>query len=257
MVARLLTEYARFNLAKRMEYRLNFFLQFGSMFVNDIVTLFFWYLFFQAVPSLNGWTFSDTLFLFAFAAFFYGLLFTFFGNLNHVAEDIANGDFDFYLTLPADEFFHPMMTSMNSSAVGDLAFGTLVMAVLVPLASWPLLVFVTACSMIIYLSLIAMANSLSFWIGRSSELVERYNWGLISLLVYPQGAFSGFTKLLLFTVLPVGIISSVPLSLVKTFSLELSLLLGAFAVLLLGVSRLIFYQGLKQYQSGSNIQVRI
>ncbi len=74
---------------------------------------------------------------------------------------------------------------------------------------------------------------------------------LVSCSTYPIDIFRGVVKLLLFTVVPAGFISFVPLQLLHQFSLPLFAGLVGFTTLIVGIAIGAFEVGVKRYESGS------
>ena len=99
---RLTLRYVRHNLMSAMAYRTAFILQVFGMLLNDVMLLFFWTILFSRFPSLNGWGLRDVVTLYGLVALSFGLATGVCGNSGRVAHIIANGELDYYLTLPVD-----------------------------------------------------------------------------------------------------------------------------------------------------------
>src|SRR5206468_2659172 len=83
--ARFLLTCWKVNLASAMEYRISFFLLAGMMFLNNFMWLFFWSMFFNRFPVVNGWELSDVMMLWAISAGGFGLASILFGNFHRIA----------------------------------------------------------------------------------------------------------------------------------------------------------------------------
>lgn len=118
-----LVELWKTNLASAMEYRVNFVSQVVGMLINDGIYFVFWLLFFDRFKIVRGWGMSDMVLLFAIITTGYGLAFVCFGNAMNLAELIAQGRLDYYLTLPRDVLLHVLASRSILSAWGDLTFG--------------------------------------------------------------------------------------------------------------------------------------
>ena len=97
--------------------------------------------------------------------------------------------------------------------------------------------------------------SLPFWLART-EAVSRQLWELLlTFALYPEPLFGGGLRLLLYTVLPAGFVSYLPVRVVTAPSMLsiLSLIAGSGAYLWLACW--IFRQGLRRYSSGSRFVV--
>jgi len=81
---------------------------------------------------------------------------------------------------------------------------------------------------------------------------------LLTFALYPISLFDGPAKFILFTIVPAALMGSVPVSLIRGLAWSQNLgglLIGAIG--LLGLAILIFYRGLRRYESGSAIQVEV
>ena len=115
----------RLNLASLMEYRASFLTQAIGMFINNGIYFVFWLLFFDRFSEIRGYQIEQIYLLFAIVALGWGIAFTLAGNANRMAELIAQGRLDYYLTLPRPVLPHLLFSSMNAFAIGDLTFGVI------------------------------------------------------------------------------------------------------------------------------------
>lgn len=75
--------------------------------------------------------------------------------------------------------------------------------------------------------------------------------------LYPITLFDGTAKLLLFTVIPAAFVGAVPAEFVHRFDTALLAQILAAAAITVGLAVSMFYRGLRRYESGSAIQVRM
>ena len=80
---------------------------------------------------------------------------------------------------------------------------------------------------------------------------------MTSFATYPDGIFKGIAKILLFTVIPVGLSTYIPIRVLTEFNIYLTLLVLATTILLILISFLVFYRGLKRYSSSNLMIARI
>ena len=99
-----------------------------------------------------------------------------------------------------------------------------------------------------------LAHSAAFWFGHADLIAARVTGALLNFSMYPVALFDGPTKLLLFTLFPAALIGAVPAQFVQAFTWrtlgQLSLGAGVFVALAV----MVFYAGLRRYESGSAIQ---
>ncbi|OLR26829.1 ABC transporter permease [Bacillus cereus] len=242
------------NLSSNLEYRFNFILQSSFMILNNFIYIIFWLIFFNSFQQINGWGMSDMYLLTSVVTTGYGLAMIFCGNAPNVANIISMGKLDTYLLLPKNVFFHILFSKMSTKAIGDLIFGISILGLsgindLSSICIWIVSVFFVS---IIFVFFHALFGTLAFWIGKANLIQEQSNSALLAFSLYPQTIFDKFGKLLMFTILPAGMVGMVPVELIKSFNLTSFFLLVGFSIFIALVCIFMFYRGLKKYES-SNI----
>ena len=74
---------------------------------------------------------------------------------------------------------------------------------------------------------------------------------------YPDGIFKGIAKTLLYTLVPVGLSTYLPLKVMLSFSLSNFLIIIFVTILLVSLAFYIFDLGLKRYSSSNLMVARI
>lgn len=249
----------KLNLAGAMEFRLSFLMTAGMMVVNNIVWILFWGLYFNRFQVVNGWTFQDVMMMWAVSAGGFGLSAVLFGNAYRLASLIANGQLDIILSQPKPVLLHILISRMSVAAIGDIAFALMIYGMFGDRSAIGMLKFGLALiiSMLIFLFFVVAAQSLAFYFGNAEGLSQQLFNGLLAFSTYPTGIFRGLGKLILFTVVPAGFISYLPIGLLRSIEpLFLWEALG-MAVLLTAGGTLFFYAGLKKYSSGNMLSLRM
>ena len=90
----------------------------------------------------------------------------------------------------------------------------------------------------------------------SCNSCHNLSMGVITLATYPMSVFKGFAKFLILTVVPAGFISGVPVELLHEFKLSWFLMTIGFTIFVAFLAVVIFYHGLKRYESGNLLYVR-
>lgn len=251
--------YVRANLSMAMEYRGAFVSQVGGMVLNDAIWVFFWGLFFRRFESVGGWGIREMFLLYAVLTGGFGLALGIFGNCARLAPLIATGQLDYYLALPKNVLLHTLVSRTNVSAWGDFIFSFMIFAVS-GLVSWGnalALAYGIGCSAAIIVGFGVLAHSLSFWIGNSESLAAQLFEALLAFSSYPTAIFKGLARLMLFTVIPAGFISAIPIAWIVERRFEFALGLGAFSAGLLALAAWVFRRGLARYESGNLIAARL
>lgn len=256
-------KYARFvlacwklNLAGAMEFRLSFFMTAGMMILNNAVWIFFWQIYFHRFHLVNGWQVSDVMMLWAVTAGGFGLANAFFGNAENIGNLIITGQLDTYLVQPKPVLLHVLISRMSVSALGDFIFSLIVFLFFGQHTWIGIVKFAGALllSMLIFVFFSVCIQSLAFYVGNVEGLVGQEL--IVTFATYPTDIFRGLTKVLLFTVLPTGFISYLPLGLLREVQpLFFGAALGVTALLVCGGTAL-FYHGLKRYGSGNMMGMR-
>ena len=250
--------YTRLNLNAQLEYRGAFISQVAAMFLNDGVWVVFWILFFTRFPVLRGWSLDDVITLWAVTAAGFGLAHAIYGNALPLAGIIARGQLDAWMLYPRALLPHMLLGRMSATAWGDALFGYAVYLALVrpDLAHFVLFVALTLSVALVFVGFSVCTGSLSFFLGDASSLADQWFGALITFSTYPSVLFEGAIKLLLFTLLPAGFVSYLPVQALRDLSLAHAglALAGACGVLAAGVA--LCYLGLRRYESGNLMEMR-
>jgi ABC-2 type transport system permease protein len=245
--------YAVANTQAAMEYRAAFWMQILSMAASDSLWLFFWWTYFRQFPLTNGWQSSDIIVIWAVAACGFGISASIFGNAQQLASLIMTGGLDAYLGMPRYALLHVCIAATNPAAWGDIFFavGAYLLFVrpdLFHIALFVLLALLISC---IFTAFLVILCSLAFFLGNTEGLAQQMFGALISFGTYPLNVFHGAIRVLLFTVIPAGFISFVPLQLLHRFTWPLlGAMIAAVAVLVL-IAVGLFELGLRRYESGN------
>ncbi|RLT37293.1 MAG: hypothetical protein DWI57_13835 [Chloroflexi bacterium] len=253
----------KINLLSAMEYRAAFLLQVCGMMLNNAFYFVFWVIFFDRFEKVNGWGLEDMFLLFGVVAVAFGAGTYLFGNSLYLSGIIANGELDYYLSLPKPVLLHVLASRSVASSAGDFLYGifSFVVTILVTgeFSGGMLARYLLAClaAMAVVVGFLVLVQSLAFWIGNSSLLTANAVNAIITFSLYPITLFDGTAKLLLFTVIPAAFVGALPAQFVKSFDWASlgQLLLGA--IVFLGLAIVVFQRGLRRYESGNAIQVRM
>jgi ABC-2 type transport system permease protein len=88
-------------------------------------------------------------------------------------------------------------------------------------------------------------------------LSQNLNSAILHISTYPEGIFKGFVRLVLYTVVPVGIVTYLPLRVILDFNLTTLFIVVSFTIILVALAFIIFYRGLRRYSSGNLMISRI
>ncbi|MFA6269125.1 MAG: ABC-2 family transporter protein [archaeon] len=247
--------YLIINLKTILEYKTSSIIQFIAMFFNDIVWISFWWIFFAKFPLINDWTYHDLLILWSIGAMGYGLSGVFLGNRHLIGDIIVQGKLDYYLALPKNVLFHSLITRMPASPFGDLVFGIILAILTLQTTQLPLFLLLAIMATLILSSFGVIIGSLSFFF-QNSEKMNTTLWNMaVGLTLYPTNVYEGLAKIVLFVIIPVGFVAGVPTEIIRSPSIE-GIATMAFVTLVIGlIAIILFYTGLKRYESGNLLYV--
>ena len=244
------------NIQAAMEFRATFISQVIGMVLNNGVYFLIWVIFFDRFKQIRGWGLQEMFLLFGVVAAGYGLAAFFFGNAFFIADIVAKGQLDYYLSFPRPVLIHTLASRSVSSGLGDFTYG--IMSFILARQFFPgiMLRFILGAflSMIIFISFLVLVQSLAFWMGNAQMVSGQAQNALLTFALYPINLFEGSAKFLLFTVIPAAFVGAVPAQFIRSFSWETFLELLAAALVLLLLAVFAFQRGLRRYESGSAIQ---
>lgn len=241
------------NLQAALEYRAAFWASVLVMIANDSLWLLFWWSYFQRFPLVDGWQQTDVVVIWSISALGIGMSNAVLGNAPRLAQLIMTGGLDAYLGMPRNVLLHACISGTDPASWGDVLFA--LGAYLLLLRPDPLhflLFFILGMLVaLVFASFVIIFGSLAFFMGNTDGLTQQMVGALVTFATYPMNIFTGAVKVLLFTIIPAGFISFVPLQLLHRFTWLLSGAMLGFTLLILFCAVGCFQLGLKRYESGN------
>jgi ABC-2 type transport system permease protein len=108
-----------------------------------------------------------------------------------------------------------------------------------------------ACTAVIVLAFGVLMLSIAFWAGNTEGLGVQVTNALLNFSTYPMDLFNGAVKVALFTLLPAGFASYLPVTIIRDFDALRLAIVVAFTCAFGALSVVVFYTGLHRYESGS------
>jgi viologen exporter family transport system permease protein len=239
--------------------RAAFFTSAAFMLLNDLLFLITWWLIMQRFGHVRGWQIEDVMCLYGVSAGGYGLCVIVFGGVYDLSRKIQDGELDTFLVQPKNVLFQALASQTRPSGWGDVV-AAVVLFVMSGLVSWrslPWLGIALCCSAVTFVACGVVMHSLAFWLGRIHTL-SRSLWEFtLSFSLYPPALFEGGLKVILFTLLPAGFVSYLPVELIRHPS-PLALVAAVGGTSLYAVFALwLFARGLRHYGSGNRFSVKV
>ncbi|MBI4484244.1 MAG: ABC-2 family transporter protein [Acidobacteria bacterium] len=254
----LLSDYFTQYLKVRLSYKGDLVIAVLTSFLATVLALAFVLVLFSKIPTLQGWSFEEVLFLYGFSLLPLGLFNVVslnlydFGNLY-----IMEGKFDRILLRPVNSLFQVIFEEFRLESLQEVATGIAIVAYCsVKLnLSWRVQDLVLAssvvlCGSLIYLAVFLSLTSVSFWLEDRVGLVPPV-FNLLTFGRYPISIYNGFVQFLLSWIIPFAFASFYPSARFlrrRDFDLYFYLI-PVVAGLFFTLSTLVWRQGVRNYQS--------
>lgn len=245
------------NLRSALALRGSFWLSMLFMALNNLAFFVFWWVLMARVEHVRGWRIADIELLFGVSAASYGVAVALAGGMVHLSRFIEDGTLDPLLSQPKPTLLYALGLRCQASGFGDLAsgIGLMVLSGHLTWHSAPRVLLCITLGAIAFVASCIVFFSLAFWLNRSQALSRWLLDVTITFSLYPEALFSGALKLLLFTVLPAGIVAYLPLRVIREGSVTYGVLLAVLVALYLRFALWVFGRGLARYSSGSRFGV--
>ena len=254
----------RYSLSRDMEYKSNFI---GSLFVDAIYysiwVYFFDQIIFSYTPALGVFD-REAMYVFLIATFFVDTIFMMlFDGAAYLREHIRTGSLDFILLRPVNSQFLISFRYIRSyTLVSLLTLSILLYYVLVTfhgesLSILRISLFIMSLSMgvLIWYSFEFIIACLTFYF-RDFRTGGWLNHEIMKFSMRPDTIYKGFIRKILFTILPMALVASVPSRLLLygfTNQNQKYFIVQVIVVLILLILTRVFWKvGLKRYESAQS-----
>lgn len=236
-----------------------FLIESALMVANNLVYFLIWWVFFRQFHDIAGWKIDDMAALMAIGTGAYGLMQICFGGVKHLSAIIINGDLDPFMTQPKNLLVHLLGSRSLSKGWGQL-MTTVILAAFAGLTTPSKIILIVVslvCGCLVFTSVGVIAHSLAFWLGSIESVSRKYCDSLFLFVIYPTNIYSGFLQLIMFTLIPAGIIGYIPVELLHSFSWVKLMILLSSSISFVTAAFFVFHLGLKRYESGNQFGMRL
>lgn len=256
---RLLAAYMRVNWRSALEYRANFVVEILLSVVEIAMYLFYWRVFFAISDGPPGIGFPQLAALVAFNHIIYGIADTLTGN--HVwdtGEMIVRGQLDIFLVQPKSAIYQIFFSGAQPARGIQIVTGAILFFWFVDPMPQTILLFLFGVIVggSVFVSWVVMVQSLVFYLGNVMVVYK-----LLSIILHfakkPATIFSVAIRFALYSIIPAAYMGSVQAGLVFNPNPLDFILLLLLALASPFVAAAIFRFGMKRYESGNLIGVRI
>lgn len=200
----------------KMAYRADFLIStLAMLFINFSGLLSFW-LIFNSIPQIKGFTYEELLFMYAFSLLASSPMQILFDNLWQLWIHCENGDFIKYCFKPLNLFFYYVAETFDAKGLGQFVF-----ALILFIYSWIKLGIAVSFINIAVLLLVLFGASLVLigimTLAAASAFITIHGATVMMIMIrfrdyahYPMSIFNKFFKFIFTFIIPIGFISFYP-----------------------------------------------
>jgi viologen exporter family transport system permease protein len=242
----------------RLAYKGDFFIAFFSSMAATVIGFGFVLVLFTKIPRLEGWSFYEILFLYAFSLIPLGFFNVVSWNLYQFGDlYIIQGRFDRIMLRPVNTLFQVLFEKFRIESLQEVVTGMLVLALALnhlnehwtaaDYAWFPVMVL---SGTVIYLAVFLILTAVSFWFEDRVGIVPPV-FNMLTFGRYPLTIYSVFIQFMLSWIIPFGFASFYP----TTYLLHrhefrtYSYLVPAVAAAFFALACVIWERGVRNYSS--------
>jgi len=255
---RIYLDFTKANIRATMALRSSFWLGVAGQWLGYGASVATMYILIRRFETIDGWTATQVMFLFAMNLLSYALAATvLFTPCVRLVQKIRTGEFDASLTKPLQPLFHEICLGFNSGYFSHITLSVVMIVYSIYMSGATIhLRFIATFflmlvgSTLIQGALLIIASSFSFVLKNHNPLFE-FIWEVKEFIKYPISIFGVAVQVLLTILLPVGFINYYPARLLFSNS-AVGWLTPVIGVALLLLSRKMWYWMLTKYQSSGS-----
>ena len=200
----------------RMQYRADFIISSVGMFFSSLVTLGVFWVIFDTVPDLAGWSLNEMVFIYAFYMIAISPMQIVFDHFWQLRFHLQQGNFLKYYFRPLNMMFYYVSEMFDLKGLTQLFAGIalLVYSAIQLHVEWTparvgLLLLTLFSASLVQISIVVLAACASFWVLDSYPVLG-LAWRLREFAPYPMTIFDGAFRFTFTYVLPIGFIAFYP-----------------------------------------------
>ncbi len=202
-----------------LQSKVDFLMGLFGFFFTQIMGIVFLYLVFEQIPSLQGWTLDQLIFIYGFAQIPRGIDHLFTDNIWMVAwRMVINGDFDRYMLRPMNIFFQVISEKLQPDAVGELLVGTILIvrsvlkgSVVIDAAHILLFLVSVLAGAVIYTAIKLFFASWAFWVKISGPFLQ-VAYEMADFAKYPTEIYAKLVRFIITWIIPFAFVAYLPAS---------------------------------------------
>lgn len=244
-----------------MQSKVDFLMGLFGFFFTEIMGITFLYLVFENIPSLDGWSLEQLIFIYGFAQIPRGIDHLLTDNIWMIAwRLIVSGDFDRYMLRPMNLFFQVIAEKLQPDALGELLVGTILLIfslskgiVIVDAVHIGLFFVSVFAGALIYTSIKLFFASISFWVKISGPFLQ-VAYDLAEFAKYPTEIYAKAVRFIITWIIPFAFVAYLPASffLKETVSPGVIGIECIIALIFFCIAYALFKKGTSVYESAGN-----
>ncbi|HMB22620.1 MAG: ABC transporter permease [Chloroflexota bacterium] len=200
----------------RMQYRADFIISSIGMFFSSLATLGIFWVIFNSIPDLAGWSFMQLVFIYGFYMIAISPMQILFDHIWQIRYHVQQGTFLKYYFRPLNMMFYYMSEMFDLKGLTQLAAGIVILiysSIQLDL-SWTLsrvaLLLVTLFSAsLVQIAITVLAGCAAFWVLDSYPVLG-LAWKLREFAPYPMNIFDGAFRFTFTFIIPLGFVAFYP-----------------------------------------------
>lgn len=202
-----------------LQSKVDFLMGLFGFFLSQFMGIAFLYLVFEQIPSLQGWTLDQLIFIYGFAQIPRGIDHLLTDNIWMVAWRIVlNGNFDRYMLRPMNIFFQVISEKLQPDALGELLVGSILVirclmkGIVVVDGIHIVLFFVSILAgAVIYTAIKLFFASLAFWLKTSGPFLQ-VAYEMANFAKYPTEIYAKGIRFIITWIIPFAFVAYLPAS---------------------------------------------
>jgi ABC-2 type transport system permease protein len=200
----------------RMQYRADFIISSVGMFFSSLATLGIFWVLFDSIPNLAGWSFMEMVFIYAFYMISISPMQILFDHTWQLRFHVQQGTFLKYYFRPLNMMFYYMSEMFDLKGltqlvmgIGLLIYASIQLGIAWTLLKIALLLISLFSAGLVLISITLLAGCACFWVIDSYPVLG-LAWKLREFAPYPMNIFDGFFRFTFTYILPIGFIAFYP-----------------------------------------------
>lgn len=247
------------NIASAVSFRISFLIHIIGLSFFYVGNFWLWIIFFKQFSSVGGWGMTNVSLVSALFLFSYSIVDVFAGGVTELARIIASGGLDYFLVFPKPILWHIAVSRSDITSLCSLFLSVGMFCYSGDITLYKTLSFLIASgfSTILFFNFLVISQSVAFFMGNIEYAATENRYLLATVSRYPHGIFPSPFKYIFMTIVPSFFVVSLPADLIQTFSLTTFFTLVGATVGSSFLAYFVFTKGLKRYESGNLVTVRM